>query len=168
MRIFFWLIGIIVALYIFKIYGLRNTIHLALISIVVFLIWILPFMFMDIDHFINVNPFGVNANKFSKWRSYDSIHPIGYISLTLLKTLLNYGALNGLIITCFILITSLILGLINCENKLHLLIIITFCYLLFLFFYFHGHLYSVFRDYISIAAIPFIFSFLYIDIENKK
>jgi len=168
MRIFFWLIGIIIALYILKIYGLRNTIYLALITVVVFLIWILPFMLMDINHFLNVNPFGLNSDKFSKWRSYDSIHPIGYYSLTFLKTVLNYGALNAPIITGIIIMISLILGLINCENKLHLLIIITFCFLLFLFFYFHGRFYGILRDYISIAAIPFIFSFLYVNIENKK
>ncbi len=168
MRVFFWLIGFIIALYVLKIYGFKNTFYLALISIIVFLIWILPFMFMDIDHFFNVAPFGSNSDKFSKWRSYDSIHPIGYLTLTFLKTVLIYGPLNAPIITIIIIISSLILGLINCENKLHLLIIITFCFLLLLFFYFHGHFFGIFRDYVSIAAIPFIFSFLYVNIENKK
>jgi len=123
---------------------------------------------MDIDHFFNVVPFGSNANKFSRWRSYDSIHPIGYLTLTFLKTVLIYGPLNGPIIAGIIIISSLILGLINCENKLHLLIIITFCFLMLLFFYFHGYLFRIFRDYVSIAAIPFIFSLLYVNIENKK
>jgi len=168
MRILFWLIGIIVALYIFKIYGLKNTIYLILISSVVFLIWMLPFMFMDIDYFINVNPLGHNADKFSKWRRFDTIHPIGYFTLTFIKTVFIFGFYNGVIITIIIIISSLILGLVNCENKLHLLTIITFCFLLFLFFYFHSYLFRIFRDYVSIAAIPFIFSFLYINIENKE
>jgi len=168
MRIFFWLIGIIVTLYILKIYGLRNTIYLALITVVVFLIWMLPFMLMDINYFINVNPLGHNADKFSRWRSFDTIHPIGYFTLAFIKTVFIFGFFNGVIITIIIIISSLILGLINCENKLHLLINITFCFLLFLFFYFHASLYGIFRDYVSIAAIPFIFSFLYINIENKE
>lgn len=168
MRIYFWLVGIIVALYIFKIYGLKNTIYLGLLSISVSLAWILPFMLQDINYFLNVSPLGTNSGKFSRWRSYSSIHPIGHFFLAFLNTFLNFGSLNAIIIVCIIFLISFLLGLIKCENKFHLLLIIAFCYFVFLFFYLFGYYYTLIGDYLSIAAVPFIFSFLYIDIETKK
>ena len=60
------------------------------------------------------------------------------------------------------------LGLIKLDNKLHLLLIMTFSYLIFLFFYLFGIFYSIIGDYVSIAVIPFIFAFLYIEIEDNK
>ncbi len=168
MRIFFWLIGIIVLLYILKIYGLKNTIFLSLITVTVFLIWILPFMFQDIHYFIFKNPLSHNSNKFSQWRPYNSVEPFGYFILDLLNNFFNYGNLNGIIISLLIIIISFILGLIKFENKFHLLLIISICLFIFLFFLFHAYQYTTIRAYLSIASIPFTFTFLYVNFEEIK
>lgn len=168
MRTYIWLIGIVVFFYILKTYGFKNSMFLGLLSICIFLAWILPFMLQDINYFLNVCPMGINSSKFTEWRPYDSIHPIGYFILYLLNTFLTFGATNSIIITVFIVLFSLLLGLIKLENKLHLLLIMTFCYLIFLFFYLFGIFYSIIGDYVSIAVIPFIFAFLYCDMETKS
>ncbi len=168
MRTYFWFIGIIVLMYVLKIYGVKNTFFLSLISIGVFLIWILPFMLQDVHYFIFENPLGHNANKFSIWRLPGSIEPFGNIILDFLNNYLNYGVTNGIIITLLIIFISCILGLIKCENKFHLLLIISICYFIFLFFFFHTYQYPILRDYISIAAVPFTVSFIYVDMEGIK
>lgn len=168
MRTNFWLIGIIILLYVFKIYGLKNTFYLGLLTIAVFLVWMLPFMLQDLDYFIYVNPLGHDAYKFYPWRDYDTIEPFGYFILDFLNLFLNYGELNVIIISCFIIICSLLFGLIKCENRFHLLLIIAFCYFAFLFFYFFGPYFRIVRDYVSIAAIPLVFSFLYTDLEKNE
>lgn len=60
------------------------------------------------------------------------------------------------------------LGLVKLENKAHLLFNITICYLFFLCFYLFEIYYDIIRDYISIAMIPFVFVFLYYNIETKR
>jgi len=166
MRVYIWLIGIIIALYILRIYGLKNTIRLGLITISVFLIWMLPFMLLDLDYFINVCPIAHNSNKFNAWRSYNSVQFPGEFVLLFLNTFFIFGKWNGIIISIFIITCSLLLGLIKCDNKFHLLFIISFCFLLFLFFYLFCPYYVIMRDYVSIASVPFVFSFLYIDYER--
>lgn len=168
MRTYFWFIGIVVLIYILKIYGVKNTFFLGLISISVFLIWILPFMLQDVHYFIFENPLGHNADKFSIWRLPGSIEPFGNIILDFLNNYLNYGEFNGVIITLLIIFISGILGLIKCENKFHLFLIISICFFIFLFFYFHTYQYLILRDYISIAAVPFTVSFIYVDMEGIK
>jgi len=83
-----------------------------------------------------------------------------------LNTFLSYGQLNSIIISSLIILISLLLGLINCKNKFHLFLIISICYLIFLFFYFFVPFYGIIQDYVSIPVIPFIFSFLYVNIKN--
>ena len=170
MRIYFWIIGLIVILYILKNYGFKNTALLSLLTISVFLCWMLPFVLQDVDFFIFVNPIAHNANKFSSWRSYDTIHSKAHFILDILNEILIYNKFNGIIISIFIVCISIILGIINCRNKFHLLLIIAFCDFIFLFFYYFGPFYGITRDYMSIAAIPFIFSFFYtsFDEENEE
>ncbi len=163
-RMHFWLIGGIVGLYLFKIYGLKNTLFLGLIIIGAFLAWVLPFMLMDINHFFNVAPIAHNC-KMTIWVNMK--FP-GSIVSDFLNKFLNYGELNCIIISVLIVIVSLLLGLIKCENKFHLLVIITSCYLIFLFFYSFGLYLAIIRDYVSLVGISFIFAFLYADLEKKK
>lgn len=168
MRSFLWIIGIIIVLYVFKIYGLKNTLYLASITIGVFLICMLPFMLQDINYFLNVSPIAQNSLKFANWRDYDTVPTSGYIFLDFLNALFNNGSFNGIIISIIIIVISILLGLIRCENKFHLVFIIAICFLIFLFFYFWSHHYSITRDYVSIAAIPFVFSLLFINFETLR
>ncbi|MHA1273260.1 MAG: hypothetical protein ACTSQS_07475 [Promethearchaeota archaeon] len=166
-RMHLWLIGVIVFLYILKIYGFKNTIILSIISISCFLAWILPFMLMDIDWFINVAPIGHNC-KMSNWRDDELIFP-GNIIVTILKSTLNYGMTNCIIITIFIIFITIILGLIQCKNKFHLFLIIASAFLFFLFFYLFISTYNVLiRDYVSLAGIPLIIAFLFSKLEFKE
>ncbi len=167
MRILVWIIGIIILLYILKIYGLKNTFYLSLITISVFLVCILPFMLQDIHYFLTISPLGTNSRHFANWRPYNSIHPFGYIILDFLNKFLNYGRLNGIFIACIIIGISFLLGITKCENKLHLTIIISLVYILFLMFYLFSASYSIIMDYISLVGIPFIMSFLYIDFKKE-
>ena len=68
----------------------------------------------------------------------------------------------------FILGFSLMIGLIKCENKYHLFLIITMIYLFFLIFFLFGFRYNLISDYVPIAVIPFVLSILYSDLENSK
>ena len=165
MRIFIWLIGIIIAAYILKNYGIRNTIYLTLISICVFIVIILPFMLQDINYFMTIAPIGQNSNKFAVWRSPKGLDFYGVIIVNLLKLFLSFGRSNSIIISVSIMVYSLILGLLKCQNKLHLFLIISFCFLIFLFFCMFSQFYGILKDYVSMAAIPFIFSFLYIHFD---
>lgn len=168
MRILNWLVGIIIVLYVLKNYGLKNTFYLVLITIGVFLVFILPFMFQDLNYFLYVCPLGTNASPLSNWRPYNSIPSFGHFILDLLNIFLNYGDLNGIIIMFLILGFSCMIGLIKCENKFHLFLIITMIYLIFLIFFLFGFRYAIISDYIPIMVIPFVLSFLYSDLENSK
>jgi len=176
-RVLIWIVGLIVLLYIFKIYGFKNTIVLGLITISVFLMIMLPFMLWDFDYFFNVCPLGQNSNKFISWR--DSIpndgtflYNIGDFFHNLISTIFNYGSLNGILVTGFILSISLILGILKLENKFHLFLIIAISYGIFLFFFNFTTQYAILRDYVSIGAIPLVFSLSYIELprldDSKK
>lgn len=168
MRIHFWIIGPIVILYVLKNYGFKNTILLSLLIIGVFLSWVLPFALQDLEFFMFVNPIAHNANKFSRWRDYDTLPSNVHFILDILNKILIYGKFNGIIISVFIVLVSIILSFIKFNNKFHLLLIIAFCNFIFLFFYFFGPLWGITRDYMSIPAIPFIFSFFYASFDEKN
>jgi len=161
MRIYFWLIGIVIFIYIYRNYGFLRTILLVLITLGVFFSWILPFYLYDPEYFMEEVLKGGNAYKFTEWRTYRKVHPHGHLILDFLNETYHYGEDNSLYISYTIILSSAILGSIKLQSKFNLLIIISFCYLLLLFFIFHGHTYIYMKDYVSLAAIPFIFSFIY-------
>ncbi|MHA1292114.1 MAG: hypothetical protein ACTSQJ_05540 [Promethearchaeota archaeon] len=167
MRAHFLLIGAIITLYLLKTHGFKNTLLLTLISLIIAACIILPFMLLDVNYFLNINPLGHNTHKFFPWRGYETVHPAGYIILDFLNNYLNYNELNALIISLGIIIFSLILGFIKLENVLHLLFIITACFLIFIFFYFFGPDYGLVRDYVSMATIPLVFSFYFFNIKSS-
>ena len=165
-RMSFWLIGAIVIFYLFKIYGLKNTLILGIIMIGTFAAWILPFMLMDIDYFFNVAPLAHNA-KMAVWKdSSEFLFPGNIIADFIIKNF-HYGEGNSVIITILIVIVSLSLGLIKLKNKFHLLVNISICFLIFLFFYLFIPS-QLLRDYVSLLGVPFIFAFLYVDYEKNK
>lgn len=166
-RMHFWLIALIIPFYILKIYGLKKTIYLSLITIATFLIWMIPFILTDIYFFFNVAPIAHNC-KMTQWRAKDTVIFPGTFVLDFLNQYLNYGEFNCVIITIIILIISLVLGLIKCENKFHLYLIISICYFIYLFFYLFILVNLLLRDYVSIAALPLTMAFLYADFGKKR
>jgi len=168
MRIYFWLIGAIVFLYLLKIYGLKRSFFLSLLTFTVFLSWILPFLLYNPEFFIENILKGPNSLKFFEWRTYKETHPIGHYILDILNGYLKYEHENAIYISIFIILCSVFLGLFKLENKFHLFIIISICYIILLFFIFHGTSYRYLRDYLSLAAIPFIISFLYSELKLKE
>ena len=168
MRIYFWLIGAIVFLYLLKIYGLKRSFFLSLLTFTVFLSWILPFLLYNPEFFIENILKGPNSLKFFEWRTYKETHPIGHYILDILNVYLKYEHENAIYISIFIILCSVFLGLFKLENKFHLFIIISICYIILLFFIYHGTSYRYLRDYLSLAAIPFIISFLYSELKLKE
>jgi len=168
MRIYFWLIGAIVFLYLLKIYGLKRSFLLILLTFTVFLCWILPFLLYNPDYFIENILMGPNSLKFSEWRTYKETHPIGHHILDFLNVYLTFDNENAIYISVFIIICSILLGFLKLDNKFHLFIIISICYIILLFFIYQGTSYRYLRDYLSLAAIPFIISFLYSELKLKE
>ena len=127
----------------------------------------IPFILTDIYFFFNVAPIAHNC-KMTQWRAKDTVIFPGTFILDFLNQYLNYGEFNCIIITIIILIISLVLGLIKCENKFHLYLIISICYFIYLFFYLFILVNALLRDYVSIAALPLTMAFLYADFGKKR
>ncbi len=170
MRIHNWLIVGVVALYVLKIYGFKRTLILGLITIATFLAIMLPFVLQDPSFFWGVNPIAHNSGKFAIWRNFQPFDPLSRLSYLFVKTFFDYGLENSFILSISIILFSILFGLIKCENKFHLFLIITYCFSALIFFYFFTIYFAIISDYISIVMIPFIFAFLYTNfgVSNSK